>query len=312
VTAPLTTAEMKRREQLARELAGDEPVDRILTAAKQQWLPRGGERSAADVVGVPIAGARLTAGTLLLALREAPLVIVVLIAVFLASETWQFFARLDGWEYAKVLAGLVIIMAVILVVGLREEARKASTIPEAELESHAAELEDPIAAAGFGPPPVGLRAPRQSRWTLRGTQVVRLTLLCAGVGLVAAAVFALMGATAVSPSLAGSWATRVGESPNYQVHELLNISLLGQHAETVTRELLLVCGAIGAIAALAFSVELVTGERLKEELLDRRFGGYRTAFLAWARLYHGEPPPAPTPAPPDPGPRSQARPPARS
>jgi hypothetical protein len=301
---------MKRREQLARELAGDEAVDRILTAAKQQWLPRGGERSAADVVGVPIAGARLTAGTLLLALREAPLVIVVLIAVFLASETWQFFARLDGWEYAKVLAGLVIIMAVILVVGLREEARKASTIPEAELESHATELEDPIAAAGFGAPPVGLRAPRQSRWTLRATQVVRLILLCAGVGLVAAAVFALMGATAVSPDLAGSWSTRVGETPNYQVHELLNISLLGQHAETVTRELLLVCGAIGAIAALAFSVELVTGERLKTELLERRFGGYRTAFVAWARLYHGGAPPSPEPH--DQEPRSQARPPARS
>jgi hypothetical protein len=306
----LTVEEMRRRERIAREHAGDEAVDRILAAAKQQWLPRGGERSAADVVGVPIAGARVTAGTLLLALREAPLVIVVLIAVFLASETWQFFARLDGWEYAKVLAGLVIIMAVILVVGLREEARKASTIPDAEYEPHAEELEAAIAAAGFGPPPFGLRAPRQSRWTLRGTQVVRLILLCAGVGLVAAAVFALMGATAVSPDLAGSWSTRTGESPNYHVHELLNISLLGQHAETVTRELLLVCGAIGAIAALAFSVELVTGERLKEELLERRFGGYRSTFLAWARLYHGEPPASPEP--PDPEPRSPARPPVRS
>src|SRR4051794_5997556 len=307
---------MLRRERLAREHAGDEAVDRILAAAKQQWLPRSGERIAVDVAGAPIAGARVTAGTLLLALREAPLVIVVLIAVFLASETWQFFARLDGWEYAKVLAGLVIIMAVILVVGLREEARKASTIPDADdPELQLGALEDPIAAAGFGPPPLGLRPRRQSRWPLRATQVLRLILLCAGVGLVAAAVFALMGATAVSTDLAGSWSTRTGETPNYQVHELLNISFLGQHAETVTRELLLVCGAIGAIAALAFSVELVTGERLKAELLERRFGGYRTAFLAWARLYYGEPPAGlepPSPEPPDPEPRSRARPPARS
>jgi hypothetical protein len=293
--------EMKRREALARHHADDESVDRVLAAAKSQWLPRGGTRSATDVVAVPIAGARLTAGTLLLALREAPLVIVVLIAVFLASETWQFFARLDGWEYAKVIGGLILIMAVILVVGLRDEARKASTVPD-DAEHQPSELERPLAEAGFKDPPAGLRAPWQSRWTLRATQVGRLVLLCAGVGLVAAAVFALMGATAVSADLSGSWSTRVGESPNYQVHELVNISLLGQHAETVTRELLLVCGAIGAIAALAFSVELVTGERLRGELLQQRLGGYRTAFLAWARLYHGEPPPPPTPQPdPEPG-----------
>jgi hypothetical protein len=252
---------------------------------------------------VPIAGARFTAGTLLLALREAPLVIVVLIAVFLASETWQFFARLDGWEYAKVIGGLIVIMAVILLVGMREEARAASTVPADPEEHDLSELEQPLLAAGFGPPPAGLRAPWTSRWALRATQVGRLILMCVGVGLVAAVVFVLMGATAVSPKLAGSWATRVGETPNYKPNELINISFLGKHAETVTTELLLVCGAIGAIAALAFSVELVTGERLRGEILQSRFDGYRSAFLAWARLYHGEPPPEPASPPPDPAPR---------
>src|SRR4051794_9215058 len=292
---------MQQREALARHYAGDEATDRVLAATSQQWLPRGDQsRRAQDVVAVPIAGARFTLGTLLVALREAPLVIVVLSAVFLASETWQFFARLDGWEYAKVIGGLIVIMAVILVIGLREEARAASTIPDAEAgDPVPSELEQTLIDAGFGPPPPGLRAPRSSRWTFRAVQVGRLTLLCVGVGLAAAALFALLGATAVSPQLAGSWSTRTGETPNYHPHELLDISFLGKHAETVTTELLLVCGAIGAIAALAFSVELVTGERLRGEVLQTRFSGYRAAFLAWARLYHGEPPSPP----PDPEPR---------
>lgn len=292
--------QLQRREQRARELLGRTDLDRVIGSARSQWLPTAPrDRSAAEVAAVPLAGAKFTAGTLLLALREAPLVIVVLIAVFLASETWQFFARLDGWEYAKVIVGLVVIMTLILVIGLREEARAASTVPDEEEPPE--ELEQPLVAAGFGPPPPGLRAPRRSRWTFRAVQVGRLMLLCAGVGLAAATIFALMGATAVSPELAGSWSTRAGETPNYKPDELLDISFLGKHAETVTTELLLVCGAIGAIAALAFSVELVTGERLRGEVLQKRFAGYRSTFLAWARLYHGKPPPEPIPPDPEPG-----------
>jgi hypothetical protein len=287
-------SDMQQREAIARHYAGDEAVNRVLGSAQRQWLPSGQEtRGPQDVVtAVPIAGAKFTVGTLLVALREAPLVIVVLSAVFLASETWQFFARLDGWEYAKVIGGVIFLMAVILVLGLREEARRASTVP-AERQGPPTDLERPLVDAGFGDPPAGLRPPWRSRASLRASHVSRLVLVCVGVGLAAAAIFALLGATAVSPQLSGSWATRAGESPNYRPHELLNISLLGKHAETVTTELLLVCGAIGAIAALAFSVELVTGERLRGELLQRRFEGYRTAFLAWARLYHGKPPPEP-------------------
>ena len=296
------TDDMRRREQLARHYAGDRQVDQVLARARSQWLPTTKERSRQDVVAAPIAGAKFTVGALMLALREAPLVIVVLIAVFLASETWQFFARLDGWEYAKVIGGLVVIMAVILMLGLRQEAKAASTVGGSDEES--AE-EEALKRAGFGAPPPGLRAPLASRLTLRATQVGRLILLCAGVGVVAALVFTLMGATAVSPELAGSWATRAGEATNYKPDELLDISFLGKHAETVTTELLLVCGAIGAIAALAFSVELVTGERLRGEVLQQRFAGYKTAFSAWARLYHGDPPP-------DPAPDSPARPPEHS
>ena len=50
---------------------------------------------------------------------------------------------------------------------------------------------------------------------------------------------------------------------------------------------------------------MVTGERLRGEVLQQRFAGYRTAFLAWARLYHGAAPPEPEP--PSGQPRSDGR-----
>jgi hypothetical protein len=42
-----------------------------------------------------------------------------------------------------------------------------------------------------------------------------------------------------------------------------------------------------ALAALAFAVELVSSDRLRVELLERRFTPYAAKFRAWARLYYG-------------------------
>src|SRR5204863_230431 len=150
---------MQQREELARRSAGDQAVDRVLAAATPQWLPRGAPtRSAQQVVAAPIAGARFTVGTLLVALREAPLVIVVLSAVFLASETWQFFARLDGWEYAKVIGGVIFLLALILVFGLREEARLASRLARYRLTSFCC-----ADASGHLPIPLGIPLPVRSQ-----------------------------------------------------------------------------------------------------------------------------------------------------
>ena len=282
--------ELLEREELARASAGDEAVDRVLTAAKSHNLPRGERDLRLPVDDVLVPTAKVTVGTLFLALREAPLVVVVLIAVFITSESWQFFARLDGWQYAKVIAGFGIVIAVVLVFGLRDEARAAYTISDHEPEP--SEIEQPLADAGFGNPPAGLKAPTVSRWLVGVTQAGRLLLQCGVVGLAAAGLFMLLGAVGVSTDLVSAWATRPGEEA-HQPDTLFEISWLGDHAETVTTELLLICGALGAIAALAFSIELATGERLRHELLRRGFMAYGVSFRAWARLYHGQPPAPP-------------------
>jgi hypothetical protein len=282
------------RERLARGATDDQTIDRVLTAAQSVNLPRGESRLRSPVDDFLLPTAKMTAGTLRLALREAPIVVVVLIATFAAAETWQFFGRLDDVEYAKVLAGFGVVIAVVLTFAIWDELRAASTIPEEPPEP--SEIEAPLATAGFGPPPSGLRAPRRSRGVVGVTQVGYLFLSCAGVGAITAGLFLLLGALGVNPDLASSWSARSGES-GYHVHVLFDVPFLGNVSEPVTSELLRVCGSLGAIAALAFAVELVSSDRLREELLQRRLSPYATKFRAWARLYHGDAPEPPEPQP---------------
>jgi hypothetical protein len=285
--------ELLEREALARELAGEEAVARVLSVSQSYNLPRGDRRFRSPVDDVLLPTAKVTAGTLRLALREAPLIVVILIAVFLTAESWQFFARLDGFQFAKVMGSFVVLIALVLLFAVREEWKAAYTIPTSAPEP--SEIERPLADAGFGEPQAGLTAPWFSRWMLGLTQALRLLLESAVVGALAAGLFVVLGAIGVSPELAGSWSAFGGEE-THKVDVLFEIPLLGDHAEPVTAELLFVSGAIGAIAALAFSVELATGERLREEgFLRDRFAGFGTAFRAWARLYEAEAPPRPEP-----------------
>jgi hypothetical protein len=285
--------ELLERERLARDVGDDESVDRVLTAARSVSLPRGESRFRPPVDDVLLPTARMTAGTLRLALREAPIVVVVLIAAFVASESWQFFGRLDGVHYAKVLGGFAVVIGVVLTFAIWDELKAATRIPADPPEP--SELEAPLAAAGFGAPPPGLRAPATSRLVLGASQVAYLLLSCVGVGALAAALFILLGGLAVDPDLASSWALRAGEE-GYSADVLFEVPFLGDVSEPVTAELLRVSGALGAVAALAFAVELVSSDRLREELLAKRFRPYAMKFRAWARLYHGAAPPRPQPA----------------
>ena len=82
-----TRPELLEREELARARTGDEPVDRVLAGAATYSLPRGQSRIGSNVDDLILPTAKMTAGTLRLALREAPIVVVVLIAAFVAAES---------------------------------------------------------------------------------------------------------------------------------------------------------------------------------------------------------------------------------
>ena len=282
--------ELLERERLARAVTDDDAVDRVLGAAQSVGLPRGQRQLRPGVDDVLLPTAKLTAGTLRLALREAPIVVVVLIAVFVTGESWQFFGRLDGIHYAKVLAGFAVVICVVLLFAIYDELKQASTIPDEPPPP--SDMEAPLAAAGFGTPPAGLRAPVRSRGMVGTRQVAYLFLSSAGVGALTAGLFVLLGALGVDPELATTWAARGDE--DFEANVLFDVPLLGDVSEPVTTELLRVCGALGAIAALAFAVELVSSDRLREELLEKRFGPYAAAFRAWARLHHGRAPELPS------------------
>src|SRR3712207_8474912 len=85
--------ELLERERLARAVTDDAAVDRVLGAAQSVGLPRGQAQLRPGVDDVLLPTAKITAGTLRLALREAPIVVVVLVAVFVTGESWQFLDR---------------------------------------------------------------------------------------------------------------------------------------------------------------------------------------------------------------------------
>lgn len=245
--------------------------------AFEKWRlerPRPGRptRAAEDVVtAIPAT----TFDALKLGLRRMPLLLALLIVLFVTSESWQFFGRIEDARFGFVMVLFGIAATIVLAVGL---------FPR---------IDD---AAGEGEPPVPAAARRQARVRL----LVRLLFETAVVGAIIFGVFFLLGLVAVDRELTETWSQRSDDETLrvFDLDALLpwnregDVDIKAYEAAGVffSEPLLRLSALLGAFAALTFAVELVSDETLRNEIVEKRVGEYEQAVAAWRAAATAPPP----------------------
>jgi len=163
-----------------------------------------------------------------LAIADAPLVVVVLVFLFVTSEVWQFFGQIERWRYGAVMT-LFLLPTLCMVMSAFAE--RAASIAKHD---------------------------RGKAWMFRLVILGRV----ATVGIAVTAAFTLLGVVGIDRSLTASW---IGQSAE-EVHVLEHWTLRGQEF-VLTEPLVRVASLIGAFAAFSFAVDIFHNRELRERLL---------------------------------------------
>jgi hypothetical protein len=296
----MTRKERREREaQLRKNVPNPGAVESGLRLAKYYWLPTStrwpGPSHVKEIRSALVNPVAETVGqSLLLALRESPLLMAVLFLAFFTAEAWQFFARLSVAEYWGVIGGILLLALLAFVLGLRRPWVATYRMYEDDLPGFDGEFlrrttkefpeEKTLASTGLTEAEGRVVVPRTSRWVVGAIEAVRLFFLGIVVGAAIAAFFTALGAIGVDRDLTSAWTT-LQSGKRYEPSSF-DPPLIGS-IPGVTDVLARLSVALGAIAALNFAVRIVTDEEARRETVDERFALYGSAIRTWARLYHG-------------------------
>jgi hypothetical protein len=212
------------------------------------------------------------------ALRALPPLLAVLLFLSMASETWRAFGRLEGWRFGAVMSGFAVLIAVILVAGLRRE-RRALYAPRAGPDlARAASLTPAAPLVERGVAPVAPPLDRLERVNVAVALLLSLALRVLAVAVAVGAAFLVFGILIVDRALTAEW---VGEAPNV----LLAVSVAGREV-VVSEALVRVATALGGFAGLYFVAVALGDSRNREEFLDDELERVGRVMAAWA-YYRG-------------------------
>ncbi len=190
--------------------------------------------------------------------RAVPLLLLITVAVFLTSETWQMMSRLAGVSFVATLLVFVVAGGGFLLtrapgdIAAIEQFEDWPSVRPFLAETPA----DSVALPEHGDPtePPLNRGQRTNMLVLAlTTQAVQITVVASTVW----AFFVLLGLVAVNPDTATAW---IGVEPNV----LFEFSL-GESTFALTEQLLRVAAFLAAFSGLAFTVYLVTDPTYREE-----------------------------------------------
>ena len=189
-------------------------------------------------------GGQLAASVVLLA-RAIPLLLLFSVVLFLTTEMWQTFARMNDASLIAVAALLVAVGTLFLVVRLPREV---------------AALEREVG----GEPPLDGRQRFNVGLVLFVSHALQVLVVSLAVGVF----FVAFGLLATPASLLATW---VGEPPN----EVLTIGGVQLYAE-----LLRVAAAIAAFSGLYYAIAVLTDATYREEFLSEIEVSMRATFAA--------------------------------
>lgn len=188
------------------------------------------------------------ATALTLLVRAIPLLLLFGVVLFINTEMWQTFARLDAGRLLGGLGLLVAVGAAFLV------ARAPREVDELERDVRADAGGDPL--------------DRRERINVGLVLLVSQALQITVVGAAVAAFYIAFGLLAIPESLIETW---TGASPTV-------VTRVGGLA--LTTELLQVAGAIAALSALYYAIATLTDATYREEFLHDLTGDMRASFVA--------------------------------
>jgi hypothetical protein len=191
-------------------------------------------------------GGQLAASVVLLA-RAIPLLMLFSVVLFLTTEMWQTFARMDD-------ASLIAIGVLLVGVG--------TLFLVARLPREVAALERDV---GGGPP-----LDRRQRFNVGLVMFVSHALQVLVVSLAVGVFFVAFGLLATPGALLQTW---VGQPPD----EVLTVAGVRVYAE-----LLRVSAAIAAFSGLYYAIAVLTDATYREEFLSELEGSMRETFVARA------------------------------
>jgi len=191
-------------------------------------------------------GGQLAASVILLA-RAIPLLMLFSVVLFLTTEMWQTFARMDDASLGAI-AGLLVAVGTLFLV--------------ARLPREGAALERDV---GGGPP-----LDRRQRFNVGLVMFVSHALQVLVVSLAVGVFFVAFGLLATPAALLHTW---VGQPTD----EVLTVGGVPLYAE-----LLRVSAAIAAFSGLYYAIAVLTDATYREEFLSELEGSMRETFVARA------------------------------
>jgi hypothetical protein len=221
------------------------------------------------------------------ALSEAPVVLVLLVFLFVTSETWRLFGPGGAGRLPAVVVLFLLLGGAVLVSALANElgdVYRTTTKPRTDkLRCAMHSIEEARSFAEVALPDdrknPDFRLNRRQQFNIGLVLATPLFVIAGLVGLITFVTFLTVGFVGIDETLTREWiSAELSQGP--EPHVWLTISALGQEF-ILTKELVRVSVFLASVAALAFTNNAVRDKELRDKLVVVKCNRLKSLAAAW-------------------------------